>query len=263
VKSRPQMSLQMLLHWVPPPMVVSELLPIVIGAVVVFLLLLSSWARAGEPPPPPPTGQDATVQAAKDLVSSTDDFDFKEDNRRDPFTFIRLNAAEVGGGVGFAEDGTQVVILPREEIQKKKAEIEAAQSEAERALMDGEAGMALQKADTGLATFSQTPGLDNLDKEGFTALKERLLRTRKAATQLKQRQNAEADFRGLNIRLVGVIATEKNPHAIINGKTVKKGDLVATASDNADVMVDDILPERVVFSFRGYRMMLSLSEIGR
>ena len=80
---------------------------------------------------------------------------------------------------------------------------------------------------------------------------------------MRSRQQAQRDFDAMNIEISGVMALKKNSQAIINGEIAHKGTLVKAAADSADVMVDEILPERVMFVFRGYRMMLLLSEAGR
>ena len=88
-----------------------------------------------------------------------------------------------------------------------------------------------------------------------------LIRMRKAAERIKQRQDAERDFNQMNIKLTGVVAREKNSQAIVNAKVVTKGDVVPSSNEGVDVVVADILPQQVVFVFRGYKMMLTLSEI--
>jgi len=56
------------------------------------------------------------------------------------------------------------------------------------------------------------------------------------------------------------MALKKNSQAIHQFKDRAQRRLVAVSSDAADVMVDEILPERVVFVFRGYRMTLLLNR---
>ena len=109
--------------------------------------------------------------------------------------------------------------------------------------------------------FKLIPNLSQFPE--LEVVKGRLLRARKASEQMRSRQTAQRDFDAMNIEISGVMAMKKNSQAIINGEIAHKGTMEEASSDSADVMVDEILPERVMFVFRGLQMMLLLSEAGR
>lgn len=221
----------------------------------------------GEAPPPvpganPPAPGTPEKKPEDDLSASMDakPFRFEMGGRRDPFIFISEIPAELIPEKG-GDPTNKVVILDKKVIEQVRAEAEAHYAEAERAFQEfskeGKAQEAINKCDEGLKVFAQFPSAGAQDE--WRDVRERLFDLRKAAERVRQRQDAKKKFDELNIRLTGIVSRERNSQAIINSRTVRKGDVVA-ASEAYDVVVDEIRNDQVVFVFQGFKMALNLSE---
>lgn len=236
---------------------------------VVLAAALNSAANltAGEVVPPPPVPVDPNAPAEKPVTTSPldQDYVFDDGGRRDPFTFTKTLAVLKNDGTPSTEPEPEADPakegLAIEALKKIKSEAEAACAQAETALMELDSTTAIAKCDTGMEAFKPVPNLSLYPE--LEIVKGRLLRARKAGEQMRSRQAAQRDFDAMNIKIAGVMAMKKNSQAIINSEIVHKGSMVKASSETADVMVDEILPERVVFVFRGYRMMLLLSDAGK
>ncbi|MGD0092181.1 MAG: hypothetical protein ABSE73_19880 [Planctomycetota bacterium] len=188
---------------------------------------------------------------------------------RDPFTFRKKGneppPPPPGPGEQHGEDKNKVVEpLNPEKHREMRAEAEKMYGEAEQAFMletgaDARTSEVVAKCDNGLKPLD-IPGLEKY--QDLLQARNRLQELRKAAERVHQRQEAEKKFRDMNIRLTGVVARERHSQAIVNGKPVGKGEVVAV-SDNYDVVVDEIRPDHVIFLFQGYKMMLSFTDMPR
>jgi hypothetical protein len=227
-----------------------------------MLLAVAGIAAAGEAPPagaPPAGGAEANTEKAPQVEET---FNFVPGDRRDPFTFTKVVpklATPTSSSTNPDEDQTQKR-MDAAQIAAKKSEALNYYSMAESALMDMNAAESMARCDRGLEVFKDVQM--NLYKE-LQEVRDVLLRLRKAAERIRQRQDAERDFSQMNLHLTGVVARDKNSQAIINAKVVTKGDVVPSSTEGVDIVVADILPQQVVFIYRGYKMMLTLSEIGR
>jgi hypothetical protein len=192
-------------------------------------------------------------------------FAFEPRDRRDPFSFLKKVDVPIDPGV--RPDGTSPpppVIDPLV-IQQKKAEAEAHYATAEKAFLDiGKEGKPLEvmaKCDLGLKIFTDLPALSTV--RDLQEIRERLVDMRKAAERMKTRHEAEKRFREVHLKVTGVVARERRSTAIVNGRTVFKGDVLA-AADNYSVVIEDIQVDRVVFlTPEGFKTMQSLSEIAK
>lgn len=219
--------------------------------------LLAAAVHAGEPVPPPPAPA-PQAEPEKKPQPVEEAFRFDKGERRDPFTFAK--GAAIRPGPGPDPEPGPPPINPAE-IQAKKAEAEQHYAAAEEDMLDSKSVEAVQKCDKGLEVFKDIPNIATYKE--LQDIRERLFRLRKAAERIRTRQEAERDFGALAIRVTGVVARERNSHAIVNAKVVSKGELVPTTQDGPDIVVDEILPQQVVFLFRGFRMMLTVSESSR
>jgi hypothetical protein len=225
-------------------------------------LCLVAAARAGEPAaaPPPP----APVEAGAEPDEPP--FQFEANERRDPFTFTKTVQPVVSVATANLDNpgdsgGRRGNVMKKEEIEAKKKEAEGYYNEAELVMMEGDALQALARTDKGLEVFKEIPNMGAPSYEPLQEVRERLFRIRKAAERMRQRQDAQREFERLNLRVTGVVAREKHSQAIVNKDLVNKGDMVATVGDSNDVVVvDEILPERVIFLFRGFRIALDISD---
>ena len=250
------------------------------AAWAVLALLAAGSLSAAEPVKPPvgpetPSGGGAGGSGGSDTPPAAppgaepekkpvieDVWTFDPADRRDPFSFTRaVVVVEKENDLGPGGSGQGRQGLSRNEVEAKKREAEAAYTEGERALMASDAPDAVSKCDRGLDVFKDVPNI--ADYRDLQEVQSRLLRLRKAADRLRQRQDAEREFTRLNIRVTGVVARDKRSQAIVNASIVSKGDLVTTGDSTDVVIVEDILPEQVIFLFRGYKMMLTLSDTSR
>ncbi len=234
-----------------------------LSAVVLGLALSAASSRAEEPVPPVPVPPDAPAVDKPVTTSPLDvDYVFDDNGRRDPFTFTKnialLQTQDTAVNVDANAEKSDLV--PIEIINKKRNAAELACNTAEAYLMELDANNAITKCEQGMEEFKDVPELFKYPE--LEVVKGRLLRARKAGETLRSRQTAQRDFDAMKIQITGVMALPKNSQAIINNEIVHKGSMVKASSESADVMVDEILPERVVFVFRGYRMMLLLSDAG-
>ena len=230
-------------------------------------LTLASAAFAGDAPPPnAPAAPEAPPEEKKSSSVEEVTYTVIPGDRRDPFTFLKVvpkvsqqvdpSNGNPGGGTN-PEDAHR---LDAAQIAQKRGDALNFYNSAEMALMDMNAAESMARCDHGLEVFK------DVQMNFYPALQEvrdLLLRLRKAADRVRQRQDAERDFNMMNIHLTGVVARERNSEAIVNTKIVGKGDVVPTSQEGVDVVVADIQPQQVVFIFRGYKMILTLSEIGR
>ncbi|MFH0939120.1 MAG: hypothetical protein V1899_07565 [Planctomycetota bacterium] len=233
---------------------------------MVFVLLTElfffSGIYAGEPAPPIQPVASHEQPDDKKLVDETV-FNFDAGERRDPFTFTKIvpsSGDDAKAGVDLLNPNKKQ--LRPHEVEAKKKQAEELYVDAEHAFMVTEFVSSVTTCDRGLEIFKDITNL--LDYPLLQTVRDNLLRLRKASERMKQRQNADREFGRLNIKVTGVVARDKRSQAIINGMLVNKGSLVTTSADSNDtIMVDEILPERVIFLFRGYKMALFLPEIGK
>jgi hypothetical protein len=221
------------------------------------LVILAGPLLAGEPPRPAP----APAEKKEEKKPPQEEiFVFEPGDRRDPFSFCKeLPKIAVPQLTTTGDSGESIVKLDPALIAQKKMEAMTHYNLAEQSLLEMNAADSMIHCDKGLEVFKDVPMKDYKELQ---EVRDMLIRMRKAAERVKQRQDAERDFATMNIKLTGVVAREKNSQAIVNAKVVSKGDVVPSANEGVDVVVADILPQQVVFVFRGYKMMLTLSEIG-
>lgn len=119
---------------------------------------------------------------------------------------------------------------------------------------------ALAKCDASLKALAEDP--NTLGDPRAQDLREQLIDLRKAAQGVAQRKNAERKFNTIPLRLTGIVRRDSGSQAIVNSRTVRKGDVVADANDSI-VYVEEIRADGVVVVFEGYRMLLNLSEAAK
>jgi hypothetical protein len=209
--------------------------PVVLpGLFLLFAAPRGGPARAGE------TGAAVEPEAA---------WTFDKGGLRDPFTFWKeIPKGPEGPGQGPVDDDKR-----RRDLQQSA---EKSYLVAERAMMDSKHQAAVEACDKGLQELGVLPPET---EPAVQELYERLYRLRRAADRLQKRVDAEDAFRRLNIKVSGVVAKQNHPLAIVNNKTVKKGELIETTEGEATVYVDEIQPSRVILRFRGYRIELPLN----
>ena len=182
-------------------------------------------------------------------------------DRRDPFSFTKAlpEAPKPLDRTNRQEDDDKALKIDAQQIQARKVKALEHYQLAEAALMNMNATESVLQCDNGLNVFKDLKM--NFYKE-LQDVRDQLLRLRKAADRIHQRQDAERDFTTMNLRLTGVVAREKNSQAIVNAQVVTKGSIVSSSSsqEGAEVVVADILPQQVIFVFRGYRIKLDMSE---
>jgi hypothetical protein len=225
---------------------------------LVALPLLAGTALVGGEPPAPET--------AKKPVDEKP-FVFEVRNRRDPFCFRRKPDIPTAPGpepiVGKA-GGDDTKDIDQAQVEKRKADSEKAYTEAESAFLeigrDGRAPDIIAKCDVGLDVLKDVPNIAKYPE--LLSVREKLLDLRRAADNMRLRQIAEKKVGEMNIRLTGVVFRDRHSRAIVNGKPVGRGAVVAV-SDSNEVIVDEIKPDQVVFVFQGYKMMLTLSDMAQ
>jgi hypothetical protein len=240
--------------------------------VVAALLVAGAGVNAAEAKPPVPVTPSATnpeetpeAKAAREARERAQKpFKFEMRERRDPFVFIAKTPnfeKPVDKGTTPGGDIPGIQGPSQETIAKVKAETEAIYAEAEQIFLEfskeGKAAEVIAKCDEALKIFGQYPGASGVEQ--WQGIREKLFDLRKAAERIRLRQDAKRKFEELNIRLTGIVAKERNSQAIVNSRTVRKGDVVA-ASDSSDVVVDEIRSDQVVFVFQGFKMALNLSD---
>lgn len=237
-----------------------------LGAALLCLTCVMSFAGEAPAPtpganPPAPDAEAKKPDGELPATMEAKPFRFDMGGRRDPFVFISEIPVIQDPTLTQTGDGVKLAPLDQKIIEQIKAEAEAHYAEAERAFQEfskeGKAQEAINKCDEGLKAFAQYPNAGA--QEAWRDIRERLFDLRKAAERVRQRQEAKKKFDELNIRLTGIVARERNSQAIINSRTVRKGDVVA-ASEAYDVVVDEIRNDQVVFVFQGFKMALNLSE---
>jgi len=233
----------------------------VTSCLTALLALASLSALGGEPP---------TVEVKS--RGEEKPFDFEPGGYRDPFAFhkkldrIAARSTPIGP---VSPTLTPPNPLDPAEIQKRREKAERCYGEAQQAFMletgrDTRPSDVVSKCDKGLEELKDVGDLskypDQAAVRDLVQIREKLLELRRAGEQVRQRREAERRFRDMNLRLTGVVAQQRHSQAIVNGKIVGKGEVVATSESN-DVVVDEILPDQVIFLFQGYKMSLTLSDM--
>jgi hypothetical protein len=154
-----------------------------------------------------------------------------DDERRDPFTF----APRV------LNEPPPPPPVPSPLVQDLSRQV----MEAESGLLALEPRKALATCDAALKAARETVA-ENTENA------QRLACIRKAAEQMLRRQQAEAAFAALEIRISGAVCHGKKSVAIINGNRVSQGDVVAV-SEAESLVAEEIGADRITFVFRGYR----------
>lgn len=235
-------------------------------------LLLCAAAMAGEPAPaaapgapkPPGAADPKAADPKKDKDKPAEKvFVFNAGGRRDPFVFALMPDLPATLVVQDKTDpkdnkpGPKGVITAAE-IKRMREESETFYRTAEASFMDGNVMVTITNCDKGIDVFKKAA--DIAQYRDLLEIRERLTDLRRAGERIKSRQDAEAEFERMGVRLTGVVARAKHSQAIVNGKTVSKGDIVSANNDSVDIVVDDIRPDQVIFQFRGYRVTQELGK---
>jgi hypothetical protein len=170
-------------------------------------------------------------------AETTEDTPWKwpDNERRDPFTFASKDLHEW---------------IPKRAPEGKREFAAAEQvsgyvAEAEEALLALEPQKALATCEAALSLVRKAAAEDSEDAQ-------RLACIRKAAEQMQRRQQAEAAFEALSIRISGAVCHGRKSVAIVNGSRVSQGDLVAV-SEAESLVAEEIGADRITFVFRGFR----------
>lgn len=212
-------------------------------------------AGAAEPPPPPPAEPPKPVREEKQ-------FKFDAKARRDPFAFrLKYPPPPEKPKVTIPANGDPPPITF--ETREKMNDAKKSLTESEGLFMKMETAESLARCQSGLQIIQKLLEQPNIAQESVYGellnLRESFFRMSKASQKLKERQDAEREFKSLNVKLTGVVAREKNSQVIVNGKVLSKGGVIPI-SDSAEIVIYDILPNEVIFLFRDYKMKLSISE---
>jgi hypothetical protein len=222
---------------------------------VACICMLGLW-RAGAADKPPEKPPEKAPEAAPPAPTFADEpaFLYEDGGRRDPFTFLKVVAPAPGTPGAPGDTGPMVQSV----IEEIKATAERNYVQAEQLMMSGNPREAVTLCDKGLDAFREIKNVE--DVPALQDLRERLFRLRKAAERLRNRADAELAFKNMNLRVSGVVARERDSRAIVNNKVVGKGDLILASDNSEGAIVDDIVPGRVIVRFRGYKMVLDVSQ---
>lgn len=173
---------------------------------------------------------------------------FDAGNRRDPFAY----------NLNFPEEHQYLKPRPvvKDSVLPAKYYAEAVQAFFELTSED-KITETLAKCDAGLKILAEDPNTS--ENPWKQELRENLLDLRKAAQRVSQRIQTEKKFKAIDLRLTGIVRRNHGSQAIVNNRTVRKGDVVA-AADSSVVVLDEIRTDEVVVVFEGFRMSLSLTE---
>jgi len=182
--------------------------------------------------------------------SGPGDFVFKDQNRRDPFTYFVPAATKPADGDTPA--GPNLV----------SNTVNSIYATALVNLAAGSFKAAIETADKGLSELAKYPNF--ADSIRLQVLFDKLSLAKQAAERLQNRLDAEAAFKNLHYKLAGVIARAEGRSLAILGSSkgtmVQKGDVLEIPGSTERVLVQEIQAERVVVSFRNYKMELLLTQ---
>jgi hypothetical protein len=233
---------------------------------IALLLALSGVASvfAGEPAPANPAPPVPAPPAATPAEDAEDKWEFSDDGRRDMFTFSKVKKAPVKVVVDETNPSNTdpkkgSPSLAPEEIDSKRREAQKQYEAAEVAMLEGSAKMSVDRCDDGLNVFREVENISQYRE--LQEVRERLYRLRKAASRVRDRNDADAEFTGLGLRITGIVSRERKSQAIVNGRVVNKGDVISASAEGAEVVVDEIRPDQIIFLYKTYRMALPLTEV--
>jgi hypothetical protein len=196
--------------------------------------------------------------------SAADKWTFTVRDRRDPFTFAKVkkfSGPKINNdpGSNLPPNSGSKGNLPPEEIDLKRREALKQYELGERMLMDGSAKLSMDRCDEGLNVFRDVDNINSYPE--LQEVRERIYRLRKAATRVKDRNDADSEFLALGLRITGIVSRERKAQAIVNGKVSNKGDVITASSEGSEVVIDEIRPDQVIFLYKTFRMALPLSDV--
>lgn len=172
---------------------------------------------------------------------------FEAGERRDPFAFsARLNLATI------APPPPVIPAIPSFDIAGTRVKLAELYDQAESHFLDAQSSEAIQMCDSGLALIQ---GIPVESRHAIGSEQERILRLRTAATRALSREEAEKQFKALNLSLTGVVVHDGQSQAIVNSKVVTRGQVIALPESTQDAVVLEIRDGAVVFLYRGYRIL--------
>ncbi|GMV79235.1 MAG: hypothetical protein AMXMBFR7_04190 [Planctomycetota bacterium] len=197
------------------------------------------------------------VDPTEAIPSSIKEEQFKFDikGRRDPFTFAKVDTVVKP----VPTPGETPGVADANELNKIREAAKRSFDQAEQALMSANSRNAMALADQGLEAINKAK-VPLTEWPELQELQEKLFRLRLAAERLFNREEAEVAFKNLNITVTGVVAKDRSSRAIVNSHVVGRGDLVETGDESSVVIVDQILPGKVIVRFRGFRMKLDVAQ---
>lgn len=174
------------------------------------------------------------------------------ENLSDPFVLLREPRSK---------GGTQDQTWRQRDLARMDGVSNAAET-ARAILAEGKAREAFDLCNESLKTLGEVERPEELDTwgrlRGVAWMREDLLRVREAAQRQAERQEAEAAFQRLNLRVSGIMVGETRANAVVNGKVVSAGETLTLNGEAAAVRIEEIRREMVVVSFRGLKMPVAL-----
>ncbi len=187
-----------------------------------------------------------------------DKFVYEKKNRRDPFVFTREETfvEKPSPGTGKAPVGPGIVAPSAPEVEKglTKEELAAITFKAQAAIREAEVLIAtggyvnaIKACDEGLRALEK-----GKDEGVVSEIRDHLLRMRKAADRLRLRREAEIDFKGKDLQVVGIVAREKKPQVLINNHILTKGSTIP----GSDIQIEEIRSGVIICRYKGFKVKL-------
>ena len=214
-------------------------------SLIILALVVAIGARAddGNTAPPAP---------------AEDTFTFEAHDRRDPFTFTKTvpKITEVSASQpGDVEHNSNR--MDAAQIAAKREALRQIAALAEQRLMDYHYSEAASACDTGLDE------LRDIRVDEYKELqsgRDELLRLHKVALRGKAREEVERDFIIANYHLTGIVASQRMPRAIVNGKVITVGDTISANAQDPGALVFSIDPQQITVVYRNFRVALAVDK---
>lgn len=175
---------------------------------------------------------------------------FDPAHRRDPFTFRQ--SIPTGPVIW-----DPVPVEPVFDPQATREEIRRHYDSAEQAFLDANWNSVLVSCARAIDVLRAVP-MEERNK--FSGEETAIFRLHTAADRMILREEAQNQFKALNIALTGVVARNASAQAIVNSKIVSRGTVVPVPNAPQDVVVLEIRANEVVFLYRGFRMTVEIKD---
>lgn len=194
------------------------------------------------------SAQGEEAPGSKDVVTAAKGFwEWDESDRRDPFEYRSPEPVDVEGVAIEPISRTLLPTVPTTVVPRDTATAQQISQFVTGKVAEARYYLGLQQHGRAAEAIEEAAGKLKAMKVAEPGLAESVERVQLTAQRLKARAEIESEFRGVSIEIQGIIWEPTNPMALIEGKTVREGDVVEGA------LIEEIRTSEIIFNYKGVR----------